>query len=370
MTTHLFRLRWYTVFFLLGLLVLCTCFAGQIQAELQTAVNRCLTVIIPSLYAMMILSQLFLESGAWQALARPLRRFSTALFGLPESYFALLLLSQFAGYPVGASMLCTLTKQGVLSKEDASRLLCVCYGGGPAFLLGLLGTVSCRRTCFLLIFSANLFANLLLCFLLFHRKPISPPVNGNNAIAPFSAQMLTFAVTSAGRTLLKLCGMILCFAALTGIFQAAGLFRCCTALMQQLGVSFPLADLVRSVLEISNCVELPLPVSLRIPVLAGLLSFGGVCVLLQICAVTGKTISVGKLIWARGFTGLLSGGICAAVLHFFPIAVSEQVLTTSAVPQTAAHPVFPILMLLCMMLLVFREEQKLQRSPCRKKNAA
>ena len=179
MTAHLFRLRWYTVFFLLGLLVLCTCFAGQIQAELQTAVNRCLTVIIPSLYAMMILSQLFLESGAWQALARPLRRFSTALFGLPESYFALLLLSQFAGYPVGASMLCTLTKQGVLSKEDASRLLCVCYGGGPAFLLGLLGTVSCRRTCFLLIFSANLFANLLLCFLLFHRKPISPPVNGN-----------------------------------------------------------------------------------------------------------------------------------------------------------------------------------------------
>ena len=95
-----------------------------------------------SLYAMMILSQLFLESGAWQALARPLRRFSTALFGLPESYFALFLLSQFAGYPVGASMLCTLTKQGVLSKEDASRLLCVCYGGGPAFLLGLLGTVS------------------------------------------------------------------------------------------------------------------------------------------------------------------------------------------------------------------------------------
>lgn len=221
MTAHLFRLRWYTVFFLLGLLVLCTCFAGQIQAELQTAVNRCLTVIIPSLYAMMILSQLFLESGAWQALARPLRRFSTALFGLPESYFALFLLSQFAGYPVGASMLCTLTKQGVLSKEDASRLLCVCYGGGPAFLLGLLGTVSCRRTCFLLIFSANLFANLLLCFLLFHRKPISPPVNGNNAIAPFSTQMLTFAVTSAGRTLLKLCGMILCFAALTGIFQAA-----------------------------------------------------------------------------------------------------------------------------------------------------
>ena len=206
--------------------------------------------------------------------------------------------------------------------------------------------------------------------MLFHRKPISPPVNGNNAIAPFSAQMLTFAVTSAGRTLLKLCGMILCFAALTGIFQAAGLFRCCTALMQQLGVSFPLADLVRSILEISNCVELPLPVPLRIPVLAGLLSFGGVCVLLQICAVTGKTISVGKLVWARGFTGLLSGGICAAVLHFFPIAVSEQVLTTSAVPQTAAHPVFPILMLLCMMLLVFREEQKLQRSPCRKKNAA
>ena len=71
MTAHLFRLRWYTVFFLLGLLVLCTCFAGQIQAELQTAVNRCLTVIIPSLYAMMILSQLFLESGVWQALARP-----------------------------------------------------------------------------------------------------------------------------------------------------------------------------------------------------------------------------------------------------------------------------------------------------------
>ena len=158
MTAHLFRLRWYTVFFLIGTV-------GALHLFRRTDTGRtanCGEPLSDSHYPVVVCHDDSVPavsgSGAWQALARPLRRFSTALFGLPESYFALFLLSQFAGYPVGASMLCTLTKQGVLSKEDASRLLCVCYGGGPAFLLGLLGTVSCRRTCFLLIFSANLFS--------------------------------------------------------------------------------------------------------------------------------------------------------------------------------------------------------------------
>ncbi|MFR6495106.1 MAG: hypothetical protein ACLUOF_00730 [Ruminococcus sp.] len=190
--------------------MLCVCFAEQIQMEMRSALTRCLTTIIPSLYAMMILSQMLLKarmapSGETVSMVR------RKCLGIAEPYFAVFLLSQFAGYPVGAGMLCTLVKQHCITKKDGEKLLCVCYGGGPAFLLGLLGNVPCRSAIFWLIFSANILSNAVLCTLLFRFHPLKNDVSERKTITPVSAEMLVDCTSGAGKLLLKLCGVILCF---------------------------------------------------------------------------------------------------------------------------------------------------------------
>lgn len=345
---------------ILLLLILCVCFASEIRSEMLDALTRCLTVIIPSLYAMMILSQLVVTTGIWRVLAKPLRRITPKLFGMPDACFAVFLLSQFAGYPVGASMLRTLTENGTLRREDAGRLLWVCYGGGPAFLLGLLGNVPYRSQVFLLIFGANVLSNLLLACLLFRHHPIQLHQNEQTTIRPADASLLVQCTADAGRTLLKLCGIILCFSAVCGVLDALGLFRLLTLSAQKISLTFPVSAVTKSVLEITNAAALSLPFRLRIPIFAALISFGGFCVILQIRAVAGDVVPMKHFIVWRCVAAIFSAICCAVGMYFLPDIPDE----TAAVVSTAIisrNPIFPTCMLLIMMLLVFREEQKLTK---------
>lgn len=353
---HVFQKQYFWIPVLVCAICFCVCFAEQIQMEMRSALTRCLTTIIPSLYAMMILSQMLLESGVWRLLAKPFRWFGEKCLGIAEPYFAVFLLSQFAGYPVGAGMLCTLVKQHCITKKDGEKLLCVCYGGGPAFLLGLLGNVPCRSAIFWLIFSANILSNAVLCTLLFRFHPLKNDASERKTITPVSAEMLVDCTSGAGKLLLKLCGVILCFSAWIGMADAAGLFRICREWTMKIELPFSGSDLLRCVLEISNCAALSMPMRWRVPVLAALLSFGGICVILQIRAVVGTSLSMKLLITVRLLCGLLSGGICAVGLHFLPIPITETVVSVSAVSQVSRNSIVPSVLLLCMMLFVFREE--------------
>lgn len=351
--------NWHTAAMLL-LLFFCICFAGSIQTETQAALTRCMTVIIPSLYAMMILSQILLESGIWRSLALPFRKISIKWFGISEEYFGIFLLSQFAGYPVGAGMLCSLVKQGDLSRRDAERLLCVCYGGGPAFLLGLLGDISSRMPIAGVMYGAILLTNLLFAAILFHKNPIVSHTKREDTAVSVSAQMLVGCTASAGKTLLRLCGVILSFSAVCGILQASGLLHILDAAAEKAEMPFPCSDMLCCLLEISNCTTLSIPFLWRIPFLTTLLSFGGVCVLLQVQAVIGDCFSMKKAVFCRIAAGVISGILCGISLCVLPVSLPNGAVMASAVPQVTSRSTFPVLMLLCMMLLVFREEYALQ----------
>ncbi len=351
--------NWHAAAMLL-LLFFCICSAGSIQAEMQSAMTRCMTVIIPSLYAMMILSQMLLESGTWRSLALPFRKVSLKWFGVSEEYFGIFLLSQFAGYPVGASMLCSLVKQGNLSQRDAERLLCVCYGGGPAFLLGLLGDIPSRMPIAGVMYGSILLTNLLFAAILFRKDPIVSHAKREDTAVSVSAQMLVGCTASAGKTLLKLCGVILSFSAVCGILQASGLFHILDVAAEKAEIPFPCSDMLCCFLEISNCTTLSIPFLWRIPFLTTLLSFGGVCVLLQVQAVIGDCFSMKKAVFCRIAAGVISGILCGISLCVLPISLPNGAVMASAVPQATSRSIFPVLMLLCMMLLVFREEYALQ----------
>ncbi len=86
---------------------------GKAAAE---GIGRCLGVIIPSLYAVMVMSQLFIRSGAADRTA-PLFSLAGRLFGMNGDEFAVFVFSSLAGYPVGAKMLCGRAEQGRINSE-------------------------------------------------------------------------------------------------------------------------------------------------------------------------------------------------------------------------------------------------------------
>ncbi|MCM1479594.1 MAG: hypothetical protein NC085_07800, partial [Muribaculaceae bacterium] len=109
-------------------------FAGDVCEAVLNSVRVCLEVIIPSLYAFMVVSGFVVSSNIYALLSKPFGLVSRYLFRVPEEYFSVFLIGSFGGYPVGARLLSEMTAEGKISKSDAEHMLPYCYLAGPAFI--------------------------------------------------------------------------------------------------------------------------------------------------------------------------------------------------------------------------------------------
>lgn len=136
---HVFQKQYFWIPVLVCAICFCVCFAEQIQMEMAVSFDTLfdndhpLSVCHDDSFADAFGKRRMAPSGETVSMVR------RKMPWIAEPYFAVFLLSQFAGYPVGAGMLCTLVKQHCITKKDGEKLLCVCYGGGPAFFVGIVG---------------------------------------------------------------------------------------------------------------------------------------------------------------------------------------------------------------------------------------
>ena len=98
----------------------------------------------------------------------------------------------------------------------------------------------------------------------------------STAIRPIcyiTPELLIASSSNAGKLLLKLCGIILCFSALCGILEESGAFHSIAMLSGQ-RLPFSPVWILKSLLEISYASQLSLPFCWYLPMLAALLSIG------------------------------------------------------------------------------------------------
>ena len=183
---------------------------------MQHAVKVCLETMIPSLYAMMILSNIFVSHGFHNTLGKMLKAPAKFLFRCSGQVLAVFLFSQTAGYPVGSGMLLTMQEKGQLSKRQASLLSGVCFGGGPAFILSLFQN---KKEDAAAVFVAGLLSNLILFIIIcrIEKEPMcsSSEVQAEKHMA-FS-ETITAAAAESAKALLKICAMIVMFGGITAL---------------------------------------------------------------------------------------------------------------------------------------------------------
>lgn len=302
-------------------------FHTQVQAAILTAGERCVRVLVPSLYVYTILAAFCTRAG---------------LFGGRGGMAGAVLFSQLGGYPVGAQLVEGMYRTGTLTRAEAQRLLCVCFGCGPGFVLGTVcGRMPLSYGLWMLLSVSlpNLVCGaVLLC-------GIHPAAEQTQRMR--GVELMTASVEAAGNAMLRICGMVLAMAALTGIAEGAGLFRLTDAKM---------AAFLRTLLEVS-CITDWSREGGSLPMAAALLSFGGICVHMQVAAISG-----GLLPWVRfwGMRLLCSAaayGLCAAGLCFLPDVQPAAVLSQEPVPALTEGSLLPGACLLMMTLLLLHREQ-------------
>lgn len=344
----------YTVS-LLWLAVYCITDSISVKETVSQALDRCIATVIPSLYAMMIISSLITESGMLHRLPHFITRAGRFITGR-EDIFPVFVFSMLAGYPVGAKLLYSQYRSGIITKNEAEIYCGICFGAGPAFIYGCIssGLYGLNEAGTVILIS-TLSADIILAAAvpLFIKRQrnnyngFTPPSNGK-----FS---LCGCVASGGRSMLGICSMILAFSVFTAFLGSTGII---TAAAKALRLKEDTAEaLVCSVLDVTAVDMLPHGDYTLLPLISGLVSFGGICVILQISALTEGRLSLLPMIILRLFASVISALICNIIM---PYMLSESAVSVADIHISAhrSDSPLPSLILILMTFIVFHENEK------------
>lgn len=252
-------------------------------------INMAISVVVPSLFPFILISILSSQSiaGRKYAILRPLEK----LCGMPDGSGSLLVLGLCGGYPVGAQCVANAYEHGVLTKEDAQRLLGFCNNAGPSFIFGMIGGILKAPLLCWFLWLGQVLSAIIVGALLPGKSKYTSRLEAGKRISVTNGLEKTVLICS------KIAGWVIIFRALLAVADKW--------ILQQLPVLWNTG--LAGLLELSNgCIRLhyvDTPLS-RFLLCGCMLTFGGVCVHLQTKSVV-NTLSIKWFLLGKGLQTLI-----------------------------------------------------------------
>lgn len=322
------------------------------SAELSEGIRKGLSVcsysVIPSLFPFIAVSVFICRSSAADFFERIFRP-ATKILKIPEECGGILLSALIGGYPSAAKCINDYVVGGIISRKTAGRLLCFCVNPGPTFVLSTVGmAVFGNIKAGLIILASHLITSFAAGIFLsaFSEKPDKSgykpkPLRKSDAAA------LVESVSAAAESCFRMCAFIvLAF----GILEIAKNSRIFLSLMENPAAKAAFYGIFEVTSGCLSCAEVGGYSGI---VLAGaMLSFSGISVILQICAITDESkIPLFPFIASRFVNAVLTAGIIRLFLVF-----SKESSAVFAIKGSAAEGIFSAsapaaVSLLCMASL-------------------
>lgn len=297
---------------------------------ISQAVSSCIEVMIPSLFAFTFLSVYLQNSGLYKIALKPITAPLSLLLGIDGELCAVFVLSMTGGFPVGAKLIGRLRAQGRISPADAARMLCFCYASGPSFIIGIAGVrVFSSAAVGGVIFAACALSSLIIAVIIC-RFGGKIELTRESSSADSRGGCFVDSVSAAARVMFTICAMICGFAVIAALLDISGAMRLAERFFG-LFAGENSAAVLPSFLEISR-IAMVKPDAFAVPLCAGLLSFGGVCVVMQISAVYGEGFPLRRFLLWR-----IPAAVMAAVFSL-PALLLEQPAAQTANDFAAAEP--------------------------------
>ena len=291
------------------------CFCGYlcirseaVSASVANALHTGVTVLMPSLFPFFVISDLLIKlmSNPGKIIARLYQRFT----GMPACTFGAFICGFISGYPVGASSAYDLYENGIISKEEAERLICFVNNSGPLFIIsavgcGILGSLSAGVVLYVIhVMSA------LICARIFARNQnIRNSIEGINKRANFN---LAYSIEKGFMQCIKVIGFVVFFAIITDtavyLIDTVGLEK------ENIFLSGALCFL-----EITNGILMSvkyLNTRKAMCLISFACSFSGMSVLFQTALVTKGRLCLKKYSIMKLITGFISYCICSIYMIF------------------------------------------------------
>lgn len=231
--------------------------------------------------------------------------------------------------------------KGQITKEQSQRLCLFCMNAGPAFVITAVGTNMLKSTkagliiYFSLCISA-LFSGIISSFIAEKNEKIIIFKNEK----PLRSASLSASVTDSVQCVFGICAWVVLFSSITeciDTFKLPEMFYVCTT----------------AFCEVTKGCSLTAGV-LPLPVIAGIIGFGGICVHCQVLEYL-KNIGIKYMYFftARLLNGLLSGIISHLLFLVFPVEINvfSNSNKITAYSFSFSYSAFFVFILMCIIMI-------------------
>ena len=255
-----------------GIFALIICFivfSVRAKAQALEGMKLCLNVIVPTLLPILILTNTIIKSSSrvfLETVFSPLAR----LLRLPKCACCALILGLIGGYPTGAILSNELFNLHLIDNQTAKRLLRCSFCGGVAFIITAVGTIHLNSTkTGIIIYTINVLSSIIICVAdgIIHRSTNKSTQECYIGSQSFCDALIN-SIDCSTKSVAVMCGCIVFFSAICGLVSIPPF-------------AMPLIEITNGIFKFDG--------SISLPYLCFFLSFGGLCIHLQILNVIKST---------------------------------------------------------------------------------
>ena len=309
-------------------------------------------VLIPALFPFMALSIYLIITDGARLLSIPLRPLTRYLFRLPDEVGAVVLASLIGGYPVGAKMISTLLEEGRLDQKTAGRMMALCYGSSPSFVIVAVGAgMLLDRRAGVALFAVQIIASLAVGFLFSLGEPIPRAVRKIPKVKGGGSAFVS-AVMAASSAMLTMCAFAVLFSGLLYMVRGSGLHLLLAGLP---GVDPALAGtLIAGMFEVTSgsAAAAELGGGRAILFISLCTSWGGLSVIFQVASIFGgKGMPWKPFLLGRAAHMILAAAISATFYRTFAFEEVAVLALPAVQPALAAGGGRSWLTALCLLAM-------------------
>lgn len=275
----------------------------------------CAQMIIPSLFPFFIAANLLNELGASKLMSNALAPLGARL-GMSGHGVSAFIIGVTGGYPLGAAYIAQLRAQGLIGRDDASRLIVFCNNSGPAFIIGAAGVgVFGSAPVGFFLYAVHILAALIFGVIICPKAPCDICYD-EDIFSPVSlSAAFTASVKRAADSMIGVCSFVVAFSAINGVLDAMDITRSIAGeLSYMLGAELSWCKaLLSGILELGNGIGsmTGLAISpINLALAAFILSWGGLSVHFQTFSmIAGTDIKTARYMIGRFLTALIAAAL-------------------------------------------------------------
>lgn len=293
--------------------ILFICFSKDMRQGAYDGLMLAQNTIIPSLLPLLIIFLIIIKTGARDVFARVFGFLSVYLFNLPTAIMPAFIMGQIGGYPTGAILTIELFENGDIDENEAQRALAISFCGGAGFIITAVGTatLNCTKAGLILLISSILSNIIIGICSSFSTPRIKREFYSFSNSISFSDALID-ASSSAMKSVLDITAFIMLFGAINSIINPPKLL-------------LPIFEITQGICGGTN---------FSIPEISAYLSFGGLCIHLQLLPIILKCkMKYHKFLLTRFISALLSYCIAKALLIISPIDINVFSNISSTTPK-------------------------------------